>query len=154
MLMLEHQNNSYNRLRRRRRLGISHVCSEANTKGYLSRHGQDLLVASGRASPALTSIRQSAYSYHMKHKHAIHIKGKGMKTYVFRVVIEPDEDRWSAYCPALLKYSAVTWGNTQEEALKHIQEVVQLVVEELMEDGEPIPEDVQVSQEPLVAVTI
>jgi predicted RNase H-like HicB family nuclease len=90
----------------------------------------------------------------MNKKHAIHIKGKGMKTYVFRVVIEPDEDRWSAHCPALLKYSAVTWGNTQEEALKHIQEVVQLVVEELMEDGEPIPEDVQVSQEPLVAVTL
>jgi hypothetical protein len=36
-------------------------------------------------------------------------------------------------------------GNTQEEALKHLQEVVQLVVEELMEDNEPIPEDVQVS---------
>jgi predicted RNase H-like HicB family nuclease len=90
----------------------------------------------------------------MNKKHAIHIKGKDMKTYVFRVVIEPDEERWSAYCPALLKYSAVTWGNTQAEALKHIHEVVQLVVEELMEDGEPIPEDVQVSQEPLVAVTL
>jgi predicted RNase H-like HicB family nuclease len=90
----------------------------------------------------------------MNKKHAVHIKGNDMKTYVFRVVIEPDEDRWSAHCPALRKYSAVTWGNTQEEALKHIQEVVQLVVEELLEDGEPIPEDVQVSQEPLVAVTL
>jgi predicted RNase H-like HicB family nuclease len=90
----------------------------------------------------------------MKNKHAIHIKGKGMKTYVFRVVIEPDEDRWSAHCPALLTYGAATWGNTQEEALKHIQEVVQMVIEELLEDGEPIPEDVQVSQEPLVAVTL
>jgi predicted RNase H-like HicB family nuclease len=90
----------------------------------------------------------------MKNKHAIHIKGKGMKTYVFRVVIEPDEDRWSAHCPALRVYGAATWGNTQEEALKHIQEVVQMVVEELLEDGEPIPEDVQVSQEPLVAVTL
>lgn len=77
-----------------------------------------------------------------------------MKTYVFRVVIEPDEDRWSAHCPALYKYGAATWGNTQEEALKHIHEVVQMVVEELLEDGEPIPEDLQVSQEPLVAVTL
>jgi predicted RNase H-like HicB family nuclease len=102
----------------------------------------------------LTSILTSAYSYRMKDKHAIHIKGNGMKTYVFRVVVEPDEDRWSAYCPALRKYAATTWGNTQEEALKHIREVVQMVVEELSEDGEPIPEDVQVSQEPLVAVTI
>lgn len=67
----------------------------------------------------------------MHNKHAIHIKGKGMKTYVFKVVIEPDEDRWSAQCPALLTYSAVTWGDTQEEALKHIQEVVQMVVAEL-----------------------
>jgi predicted RNase H-like HicB family nuclease len=64
----------------------------------------------------------------MKNKHAIHIKGKGMKTYVFRVVIEPDEDRWSAYCPALRQYAAMTWGNTQEETLKHIREVVQMVV--------------------------
>jgi predicted RNase H-like HicB family nuclease len=90
----------------------------------------------------------------MKRTHTLPIKENDMKTYVFRVVIEPDEDRWSAYCPALLTYSAVTWGNTQEEALKHIQEVVQMVVEELLEDGEPIPEDVQVSQEPLVAVTL
>ena len=89
----------------------------------------------------------------MKNKHAIHIKGNGMKTYVFRVVIEPDEARWSAYCPALRQYAATTWGHTQEEALQHIREVVQLVVEELIEDREPIPEDVQVSQEPLVAVT-
>jgi predicted RNase H-like HicB family nuclease len=97
---------------------------------------------------------KSAYSYRMKKTHAMHIKGKGMKTYVFRVVVEPDEDRWSAYCPALQHYAAVTWGRTQEEALQHIREVVQMVVEELIEDGEPIPEDVQVSEEPLVAVTI
>ena len=77
-----------------------------------------------------------------------------MKTYIFRVVIEPDEDRWSAHCPALLTYGAATWGTTQEEALKHIQEVVQMVVEELLEHGEPIPGFVQVSQEPLVAVTL
>jgi predicted RNase H-like HicB family nuclease len=89
----------------------------------------------------------------MKNKHAIHIKGNGMKTSVFRLVIEPDEDRWSGSCPALRQYAATTWGHTQEEALQHIREVVQLVVEELLEDREPIPEDVQVSQEPLVAVT-
>jgi predicted RNase H-like HicB family nuclease len=90
----------------------------------------------------------------MKHTHAMHIKENGMKTYVFRVVIEPDEDRWSAYCRALRQYAATTWGHTQEEALQHIREVVQLVVEELIEDGEPIPEDVQISLEPLVAVAI
>lgn len=47
-----------------------------------------------------------------------------MKTYSFRVVVEPDENRWSAYCPALEQYGAATWGNTRGEALKHIQEVV------------------------------
>jgi predicted RNase H-like HicB family nuclease len=109
------------------------------------------------AISAILRLRQDAslwYANLMQNKHAIHVKGKGMKTYVFRVVIEPDEDRWSAHCPALLIYSAVTWGDTQEEVLKHIQEVVQMVVAELLEDGEPIPEDVQVSQEPLVAVTL
>jgi predicted RNase H-like HicB family nuclease len=107
-----------------------------------------------QASAALTSLRPCAYSYPMKNKHAMHLKGKGMKTYVFRVVIEPDEDRWSAYCPALQHYAAVTWGHTQEEALQHIREVVQMVLEELIEDGEPIPEDVQIPQEPLVAITM
>jgi predicted RNase H-like HicB family nuclease len=63
-----------------------------------------------------------------------------MKTYTFKVVVEPDEDRWHAYCPALEQYGATTWGNTHEEALKHIQEVVQMVIEELAEDGIPIPE--------------
>ena len=43
-------------------------------------------------------------------QHSIRIKGEGMKTYVFRVVIEPDEDRWSAHCPALHTYGAATWG--------------------------------------------
>ena len=81
-----------------------------------------------------------------------------MKTYVFRVVLEPDEDRWAAYCPALEQYGAATWGNTREEALKHIREVVEMVVSELVEDGDPLPDqqgdDVSVSQEPRVAVTV
>jgi predicted RNase H-like HicB family nuclease len=77
-----------------------------------------------------------------------------MKTYIFKVVVEPDEDKWSAYCPVLLPQGAATWGNTREEALKHINEVVQMIVTELVEDGEPIPEDVLVSQEPLVSITV
>ncbi len=77
-----------------------------------------------------------------------------MTTYIFKVVVEPDEDKWSAYCPALLKQGASTWGNTEAEALQHIHEVVQMVVQTLLEDGEPIPKDVLVSQEPLVSITI
>ena len=55
-----------------------------------------------------------------------------MKTYTFRVIVEPDGDRWHAHCPALEQYGAATWGLTQEEALKHIQEVVQMVIQELL----------------------
>ncbi|HSP66283.1 MAG TPA: type II toxin-antitoxin system HicB family antitoxin [Bryobacteraceae bacterium] len=81
-----------------------------------------------------------------------------MKTYTFRVIVEPDGDRWRAHCPALEQYGAATWGLTQEEALKNIQEVVQMVVEELQEDAVPIPEaprqDVEVSEEPRVSVTV
>jgi predicted RNase H-like HicB family nuclease len=79
---------------------------------------------------------------------------KEVKTYVFHVVVEPDEDRWHAYCPALEHLGAATWGTTREEALKHINEVVEMVVKESIEDGEPVPEDVQVSAEPLVSVTV
>src|ERR1035441_4280993 len=37
---------------------------------------------------------------------------------------------------ALAGQGGATWGNTQQEALKNIQEVVQMVVESLMEHGE------------------
>ena len=81
-----------------------------------------------------------------------------MKTYAFKVIVEPDDDRWHAYCPVLKKYGASTWGNTKEEALRHIQEVVQMVIDELIEDGEQIPveprEEVEVFPEPRVAVTV
>jgi predicted RNase H-like HicB family nuclease len=50
-----------------------------------------------------------------------------MKTYSFKVVVEPDDDRWHAYCPALQQYGASTWGNTEEEAFKHIHEVVRMI---------------------------
>lgn len=77
-----------------------------------------------------------------------------MTTYIFKVVIEPDGGAWLSYCPVLKHLGAVTWGNTEEEALKHINEVVHLIIEELVEDGEPIPEDIQVSKEPLISVTV
>lgn len=80
------------------------------------------------------------------------------KSYVFSVVVEPDEDRFHAYAPALDKYGATTWGNTEAEALTRIQEVVQMIVEELIEDGIDLPEGpaetVTVFAEPRVMVTI
>jgi predicted RNase H-like HicB family nuclease len=63
-----------------------------------------------------------------------------MKTYTFNVVVEPDEDRWHAYCPALHQQGAATWGNTRQEALKNIEDVVR---------GE-----VEVTVEPRVAISV
>jgi predicted RNase H-like HicB family nuclease len=70
-----------------------------------------------------------------------------LKSYVFPVVIEPDQDVWRAYVPELdvpelESKGAATWGYTKEEALKNIQEATQLVVEELLEDGESLPPSV------------
>jgi predicted RNase H-like HicB family nuclease len=81
-----------------------------------------------------------------------------MKTYTFKVVVEPDADRWHAYCPALESQGASTWGQTREEALRHIDEVVQLVVASMLEHGDQLPEgntqDVQVTVEPRVTVNV
>jgi predicted RNase H-like HicB family nuclease len=66
-----------------------------------------------------------------------------MKTYIFKVFIEedPKDDRmaYHAYCPALK--GCHTWGYSYEEALKNIKEAVDLYVEDLKENGEPIPEE-------------
>jgi predicted RNase H-like HicB family nuclease len=73
-------------------------------------------------------------------------------TYTFSVVVEPDEDAWFAYCPALKGYGAATWGSTRDEALRHIREVVGMVVAELVEDGEELPADVDVNEGTPVSV--
>jgi predicted RNase H-like HicB family nuclease len=88
----------------------------------------------------------------MQNKHAIHVKGKGMKTYVFRVVIEPDEDRYHAEIPALP--GCYSWGYTYEEALRNMKEAAELWVKTLAEDGPPNPEDVHASQAPLMTFAI
>lgn len=80
--------------------------------------------------------------------------GSGMTTYTFHVVVEPDGDAWHAYCPALVRQGGATWGQTREEALANIREVVELVVADLIETGGHLPDEVQISQEPLVSVTV
>ena len=101
-----------------------------------------------------------------------------MKTYAFEVIIEEDEwldERikdpvWRAYIPALVHQGASSWGYTQKEALKNLQDAVELLFEYLSEQGEEInldlllrhPEEnssefcsqIQVSDGPLIAVTI
>jgi predicted RNase H-like HicB family nuclease len=75
-------------------------------------------------------------------------------TYTFKIVVEPDENRWRAYHPALEAQGAATWGYTREEALQNIREVLEMIVAELVEEGVPVPANVAVSEEPLVAVTV
>jgi predicted RNase H-like HicB family nuclease len=87
-----------------------------------------------------------------------------MKTYNFKVVVEPDEDfdgnpsGWHAYCPVLEERGASTWGATQADAMKNIESVVHMVVESMLEHGETIPEgprdDVEVTVDPRVAVNV
>lgn len=79
------------------------------------------------------------------------------KTYAFRVVVEPDEGGFHAYCPALRRYGAVTQGFTEVEALRNINEVVQMIVDELLEDGIALPstdDEVTVFDGARVAVTV
>jgi predicted RNase H-like HicB family nuclease len=78
----------------------------------------------------------------------------GLTTYNFKNVVEPDEDRWRAYSPALEARGASTWGNTREEALRNIREVLEMIAAELAEEAKPIPTDIPASEEPLVAVTV
>lgn len=56
--------------------------------------------------------------------------------------------------PNLKKQGAATWGNTREEALRNIQEVAQMVIESLLDDGKPLPPRVTEIDEPVVAVTV
>ena len=81
-----------------------------------------------------------------------------MRTFAFKVVVEPDEGGYHAWCPALRSYGAVTQGATQAVALKNINEVVQMIVDELSEEHIPLPEgsgdDVEIFEGTRVAVTV
>lgn len=82
-----------------------------------------------------------------------------MKSYVFKVVIEDDkfEDGrpgFSAHCPSL--EGAYTWGETKEEVLQNIREVVKMIVDEMLEEGRPIPPEAVILEveSPAVVVTV
>jgi predicted RNase H-like HicB family nuclease len=57
-------------------------------------------------------------------------------TYQFTVVIEPDEEGLHAYVPALP--GCHTFGDTLDEARANIVEAMELHVESMQADGEPI----------------
>jgi predicted RNase H-like HicB family nuclease len=91
----------------------------------------------------------------MKDLRSISIKGRKMKTYVFNVSLEPDDDGWRAFYTLLEHIGASTWGKTQAEALQHIREVLLMIVEEFSEEGKDIPtaEGLSITEGAAVAIT-
>jgi predicted RNase H-like HicB family nuclease len=98
----------------------------------IRRRGGRLYEAAGRLAapdvPPLTGAETQA---------AREAKRVYMPTYQFTVVIEPDEERFHAYVPALP--GCHTFGDTLDEARANIAEAVQVHVESMQQDGEPIP---------------
>lgn len=65
-----------------------------------------------------------------------------MKTYVFEVELEREEDnRWSAVIPALP--GCATWGWTKEEALESLREAARAYLEVLFEEGRSLPREAE-----------
>ena len=100
----------------------------------------------------------------MKDYRIVPVGQGGMKTYIFKIVLEQDEDfdgnpnGWHVYCPALVEQGGSSWGETKEEAVANIREVLEMVVESMVEHGEPIPTepeaDIQIFEGSRVAVTV
>ena len=68
-----------------------------------------------------------------------------MKSYQFTVVVERDEDgRFVAICPALP--GCYTEGATHAEAMELIEDAIRLHLEDRTARGEPINQEVGVSQ--------
>jgi antitoxin HicB len=82
-------------------------------------------------------------------------KEKKMKTYIFPVELEQEEDgRWSAAVESLP--GCATWGYSKEEALKALQEATQAYIQTLLEQGRQVPSsrDIEVKETPAVSVTV
>ncbi len=55
----------------------------------------------------------------------------------FTVVLEPDEEGFHVFCPALK--GCHSWGATRAEALENIAEAIELWLETAKRRGVPIP---------------
>jgi predicted RNase H-like HicB family nuclease len=67
----------------------------------------------------------------------------------FLVVIEKAGMNYSAYCPDLP--GCIATGDTREEAEANMHEALQLHIEGMIEDGEPIPESAALAEYMVVA---
>jgi predicted RNase H-like HicB family nuclease len=61
-----------------------------------------------------------------------------VKTFVFNVHPELSDGKWCAIVPELEHRGATTWGDTREEALKNIQDVVESALDIMHERGESL----------------
>ena len=63
-----------------------------------------------------------------------------MHIYTFRVIIEPDEkNTFHGYVPALR--GCHTWGKTIKETRKNLKEAIEVYLEDLIANKEPIPKE-------------
>ena len=84
-----------------------------------------------------------------------------MKSYIFKVKVEQDQDKWVAHYPELKDKGGAAWGETREDALRNLEEVIRLVLEDMVECGElSVFESkmrntgLTISPQPLVSVTL
>jgi antitoxin HicB len=73
-----------------------------------------------------------------------------MRTY--RVILEPNESGGYTVTVPLLP-GCISEGDTKKEALANIKEAIELYIESLQEDGEPIPTEESV-EEAVVEVAV
>jgi predicted RNase H-like HicB family nuclease len=64
--------------------------------------------------------------------------GQCMHNFRFSVVIEKDEDGYTAFCPEL--QGCYSQGETYEEVLDNIRDAIRLHVDDHIESGEKIPQ--------------
>ncbi|MEM4204641.1 MAG: type II toxin-antitoxin system HicB family antitoxin [Candidatus Methanomethylicaceae archaeon] len=97
----------------------------------------------GRSSLAGAERRVLVLDWHraynldaMAKARAATLEDKPVKSYTFRVVVEPDpfdngRMAYHAYVPVLEEKGAATFGYTVEEALANLQEVVRMVLQSM-----------------------
>ena len=82
-----------------------------------------------------------------------------IKSYTFKFIIEPDRfpdgrRAYYAYIPELEAVGGATWGYSKEEAIKNLQDVARITVEELLKaKRSSLIKRGRISSHPLVTVT-
>lgn len=82
-----------------------------------------------------------------------------VKSYTFKFVLERDRFpggrlAYRAYIPELEAMGGATWGYTKEEAIRNLQDVARMAVDELLKTKSPrLIKRISVSSELLATVT-